>query len=79
MTSHLPNGTPTVSERPNDIFMLRPIGTIQSNLLQRTKTDVFKVTPAGGLFKSSVDPNITLYFPTKAVDEPLIVLMQVRS
>lgn len=36
-----------------------------------------QVTPAGGLFKSTVDPNITVYFPVKAIDDNITILMQV--
>ena len=69
-----PDGTVYMTE---DVFMRPPVGT-QSNLLQRTKADVFKVTPAGGLFKSSLDANVTLYFPVQATEENITIIMQVN-
>ena len=45
--------------------------------LKRMKADTFCVTPEGGIFKSSSDPNIKLYFPVNAVSEPLKITLQV--
>ncbi len=45
--------------------------------LLRTRMDVFEVTPAGGMFKSTVDPNVSVYFPVRAVDSPMQISMQV--
>ena len=38
----------------------------------------FRVTTSGGIFRSSLDHNISVYFPMGAVDFPLTVTMQVR-
>ncbi len=55
----------------------KPDGSGAPDLLLRTKADVFEVTPAGGQFKSSVDPNVSIYFPVQAVDDIITVHMQV--
>ena len=68
------NGAIHVTE---NVFLQRPLEAGNPNILLRTKADQFDVTPAGGLFKSSVDPNISVYFPVKAIPEPLTITMQV--
>ena len=50
---------------------------LTSNGLSRSKIDAFKVTPAGGLFRSSMDTKVTMYFPINAVESPLTFTMQV--
>ena len=61
-----------------EVFLQRPLESV-GNILMRTKADQFDVTPAGGLFKSSVDPNVTVYFPVKAIDEPMTITLQVGN
>ncbi len=59
-----------------DIYLKRPAS--QGDLgLHRMKMDVFRVTPAGGLFKSSIDTNISLFFPAEAVHQTMAISMQV--
>ena len=59
-----------------DIFLKRPKQQDDNGIL-RLKMDVFRVTPSGGLFQSSIDPNISLYFPANAVSQAIAVTMQV--
>ena len=59
-----------------DIFMKRPGFPIPASLL-RTRSDSFYVTPAGGLFHSSIDPNIKIYFPVNAINTFMTISMQV--
>ncbi|XP_064651823.1 uncharacterized protein LOC135502736 [Lineus longissimus] len=43
------------------------------------KADRFTVTPGGGIFKSSADPNIRIYFPVNAVDNPMDIVLQIEK
>ena len=43
----------------------------------RSKTDLFQLTPSGGLFKATTDPNVSIYFPVKSVSVSVTVAMQV--
>lgn len=60
-----------------EVFLQRPLEAGNRGVLLRTKADQFDVTPAGGLFKSSADPNITIYFPVKAVQHAMAITLQV--
>ena len=52
---------------------------VSSNGLARSKIDAYRVTPAGGMFRSGMDTKVTLYFPINTVDTPLTVTMQVGT
>ena len=43
----------------------------------RSRSDHFTVTPSGGLFRSTSDPNISIYFPVRAVAQETQIVMQV--
>ncbi|XP_013383470.1 uncharacterized protein LOC106153887 [Lingula anatina] len=49
------------------------------NGLLRLRADCFRVTKAGGLFRSTVDPNIKVYFPANAVNVTLDVILQIEK
>ena len=46
--------------------------------LMRSKTDMFQLTPTGGLFKATTDPNVSIYFPVKSISQTVTVAMQVK-
>ena len=40
---------------------------------------ILQVTLSGGMFKSTIDPNVSVYFPVHAVDRPITITMQVHA
>jgi len=60
----------------SDVFLRHPSKDTLTSV--RLKADVFTVTPGGGLFRSSSDHNVSIYFPINAVPCPVSITMQVQ-
>ena len=63
----------------NDAFLRRPAKSGDKPSSTRLRADVFTVTPGGGLFRSSSDRNVSIYFPINAVPCPVSITMQVKN
>ena len=49
-----------------------------SHALMRSKTDLFQLTPTGGMFKATTDPNVSIYFPVRSISQTVTIAMQVQ-